>query len=276
MRKLLLSLIIIIGFTSFKVPEHTWLALGDSITYLNDHANETGNRVTKGYLTRVTEHMKDLRYINQGHNGWTAVRIAKEIENLKLENADVYSVFLGTNDWWSGQPLGTISDYNNNTGNGTFFGAYRTIINKLRSLNEKASIVLITPMQRVDFIYLNDFKNNAWGSYKEKNGQSLEQFANAIKAIAQQEHFGLVDLYHSKELPLKKLVKYKRLKDPATGSYRNYAYPSFIDVPFNPAADEYPYPAASIDLTYDGLHPSDKGNEIIARLLVKEMKKKQR
>lgn len=275
MKKLLLSFIVVIGLTSLKEPEHTWLALGDSITYLNDHANETGNRVTKGYLTRVTEQMKDLRYINQGHNGWTAVHIAKEIENLKLENADVYSVFLGTNDWWSGQPLGTISDYNNNTGNGTFFGAYRTIINKLRSLNEKAPIVLITPMQRVDFVYINDAKNNAWGSYKEKNGQSLELFANAIKEIAQQEHFGLVDLYHSKELPLKKLVKYKRLKDPATGSYRNYTYPSFIDIPFNPVADEYPYPTAAIDLTYDGLHPSDKGNEIIARLLVKEIKKKQ-
>ncbi|HCC52858.1 MAG TPA: SGNH/GDSL hydrolase family protein, partial [Porphyromonadaceae bacterium] len=32
-----------------------WVAIGDSITYLNDHADETGHRVKKGYLTRVTE-----------------------------------------------------------------------------------------------------------------------------------------------------------------------------------------------------------------------------
>ena len=42
-------------FTSFVPKEITWVALGDSITYLNDHANETSNRVTKGCLTRVTE-----------------------------------------------------------------------------------------------------------------------------------------------------------------------------------------------------------------------------
>jgi lysophospholipase L1-like esterase len=44
-------------------------------------------------------------------------------------------------------------------------------------------------------------------------------------------------------------------------------------MPFNPAADEYPYPVEAIDITYDGLHPSDKGYTIIANMLVKIMKK---
>ena len=39
--------------------------------------------------------------------------------------------------------------------------AFRIIINKLRSLNEDARILLITPMQRVDFVYLTNMKNNA-------------------------------------------------------------------------------------------------------------------
>jgi lysophospholipase L1-like esterase len=68
------------------------------------------------------------------------------------------------------------------------------------------------------------------------------------------------------------LVKFKRLKDPQTGSYRDYPYPDFDGVPFNPATDEYPYPPEAIDMTYDGLHPSDKGNQIIADMLAKEMK----
>lgn len=273
MKKGLLLLAVIFLLTAFTKKDTTWLALGDSITYLNDHPDETGNRVTKGYLTQVTDQLKHIQYINKGYNGWTAVGIAKEIEKLGLQKADVYSVFLGTNDWWAGMPIGTYQDYQDNTGNGTFYGAYRTIINKLRGLSPQAQIILITPMQRGDFVYLQDMNNNAWGSYKEKNGQSLEQFANAVKTIADHEKFKVVDLYHTNSLSVKHLVKFKRLKDPATGAYKTYPYPDFIKIPFNPSADEYPYPVDAIDVTYDGLHPSDKGNQIIAAMLVKVMKK---
>lgn len=271
--KLVISFIIgLIVLTSFTPKKITWVAIGDSITYLNEHPDETGNRITKGYMTRVTEKLPAVEYTNQGHNGWTSGGIAKEIENLTLQKADVYSIFLGTNDWWSGRPIGTLADYQNNTGNNTVYGSFRIIINKLRSLNTAAKIILITPMQRVDFIYLGDFKNNAWGSYKEKNGQSLAQFAEAINNIGKYEGFSVVDLYNKSGMTLQKLVKYKRLKDPKTGEYKNFSYPSFIDIPFNPEKDEYPYPVDAINMTYDGLHPSDKGYAVIAKMLVKIMK----
>jgi lysophospholipase L1-like esterase len=275
MKKLVLLLSLVCIITSFAPKEKkiTWVAIGDSITYLNEHPNETGNRITKGYMTRVKEKLPGVNYINQGHNGWTTGRIADSIEKLGLLKADVYSVFLSTNDWWRGNRLGNFTDYQNNTGSKTTYGSFRIIINKLRSLNKDAKIVLITPMQRGDFVYINNKKNNAWGSYKEKDGQSLEQFAIAIDSIGQYEHFKVVDLYHKKGMEQKKLVKYKRLKDPQTGAYKNYLYPDFIDVPFNPEADEYPYPVDAISITYDGLHPSDKGYAIIARMLVKIMKK---
>jgi lysophospholipase L1-like esterase len=273
MKKLVL-IITVIGFLSlFSSKEITWVAIGDSITYLNEHTDETGNRITKGYMTRVVEKLPGVHYTNQGHNGWTAGDIAGKIEMIGLTKADVYSVFLGTNDWWQGRPIGTLADYQNNTGNNTVFGSYRIIINKLRSINKEATIILITPMQRVDFVYRADMKNNAYGSYKDKNGQSLAQFAEAIIMIANYEHFTVVDLYNNSEISLKNLVKFKRLKDPQTGRYKNYPYPSFIGVPFNPETDEYPYPAEAIDMTYDGLHPSDKGYTIIANMLVKIMKK---
>jgi lysophospholipase L1-like esterase len=147
------------------------------------------------------------------------------------------------------------------------------IINKLRALNDQATIVLITPMQRVDFVYFNDFKNNAYGSYQPKNGQYLEDFANAVSAIAQYEHFALVDLYHKKGMGHEQLVRFKRLKDSATGEYKNYPYPQFIGLLFDPNKDEYPYPLESINITYDGLHPSDKGYQMIAESLVKIFKK---
>jgi lysophospholipase L1-like esterase len=258
---------------SFQPKEITWVAIGDSITYLNDHTNETGNRVTKGYMTRVVEKLPNIHYTNQGHNGWTAIRIATDIEKLGITKADVYSVFLGTNDWWQGKPLGQFSDYENNAGNATVFGAFRTIVNTLRKLNAEAKIILITPMQRADFVYINNFKNTAYGSYKEKNGQSLQQFAEAVTTIGKYEHFPVVDLYHKSGMTLTNLVKYKRLKDPKTGLYRNYTYPGYIEIPFNPEKDEYPYPVEAMNMTYDGLHPSDKGNAIIADKLSRILKK---
>jgi len=273
MKKFLLIALLFIIISSFTKKDITWVAIGDSITYLNDHRDETGNRITKGYMTMVTERLTNIHFTNQGHNGWTSGGIADAIEKLGITKADMYSVFLGTNDWWQGRPIGTLDDYKNNTGNNTVYGSFRIIMNKLRSLNADAKIILITPMQRGDFVYISSYTNNAWGSYKPKNNQTLEQFADAINAIGAYEHCAVVDLYHTKSLSLPKLVKYKRLKDPKTGEYTNYPYPAFIDVPFDPTKDEYPYPLGAIDMTFDGLHPSDKGYEVISDKLVKIMRK---
>ena len=262
-------LTVTLGATPDKI---TWVAIGDSITYLNDHLDETGHRVTKGYLTLVSERYPHVTYINKGYNGWTSVGIAEQIEKLGLIPADVYTVFLGTNDWWQGKPVGTLADYEQNTGTGTISGAFRIIISKLRQLNPNAQIILMTPIQRGDFVYLTNFKNNAFGSYQPKNGQTLEQVADAIRAIGKHEHLAVADLYHKSGITPKNVVRYKRLRDPATGTFRNYTWPAYTSVPFDPAKDEYPYPTDAIDLTYDGLHPSDAGYERITKVLVKKWK----
>ena len=269
----LFALLLACLLTSFNPVEITWTAIGDSITYLNDHTDETANRITSGYLTKVSTQYPNIKYINQGHNGWTTVGIAKEIENLGLIKTNVYSVFLGTNDWWSGLSLGSMSDYINKSGLNTTYGAYRIIINKIRNLNPNAKIILITPMQRADFVYLFDAHNNAYGSYKSKNGQDLSRFADAIKEISNYEHFTVIDLYYKSGMTVENAVKYKRLKDSATGTYHNIKYPAYIGIPFHPGIDEYPYPVDAIDYTYDGLHPSDKGHQVIADMIIKVFKK---
>jgi lysophospholipase L1-like esterase len=273
MKKLLSVIAIATMVCSFSSKEITWVAIGDSITYLNDHPDETGSRVKKGYLTMVTEKLPGMHYTNQGYSGWTSGGIADKIDELGIIKADVYSIFLGTNDWWQGRAIGTLADYQKNTGNNTYFGSLRIIVNKLRSLNRDAKIILITPMQRTDFVYLGDMTNNAYGCYKNKNGQSLKAFAAAVNEIALYEKMDVVDLYNKSGITLNNMVKFKRLKNPQTGKYSNYPYPSYIDVPFNPATDEYPYPPESIGMTYDGLHPSDEGNAVIAQMLVNTMKK---
>jgi lysophospholipase L1-like esterase len=273
MKKSILLLLVIMITTSFKQQKQiTWVAIGDSITYLNDHPDETGNRVQKGYLTRVVEKLPHLHYINQGHNGWRAADIAEKIDSLGLVKADVYSIFLGTNDWWSGRLVGTLVDYQNAKGNISVYGSFRIIVDKIRKLNPDAKIILITPMQRHDFVYVADKNNNAYGSYKPKNGQTLEQVANAVNKIGQLEKIPVIDLYHDNSLKMKDLVNFKRVKNPVNGKYQDYKFPASNNTTFNPATDDYPYPVEATNLTYDGLHPSDKGNAVIAKRIVSTIK----
>jgi lysophospholipase L1-like esterase len=273
MKTILMALVLLCQCTSFTPGVITWTAIGDSITYLNDHHDETGNRITNGYMAMVAAKHPNIKYINQGHNGWTSLGIAQEIENLGLTKTDVYSVFLGTNDWWSGLPLGSMDDYIHDSGIKSTYGAYRVIIRKIRSLNADAKIILITPMQRTDFVYIADPHNYAYGCYKPKNGQALSQFADAVKEIGRYEHFPVIDLYFESDITVKNAVKFKRLKDPATGVYHNIKYPYYIGIPFHPEEDEYPYPIDAIGYTYDGLHPSDKGYQVIADMIINEFKK---
>jgi len=273
MKTRLMALVLLCQCTLFTPRVITWTAIGDSITYLNDHHDETGNRITNGYMAIVAAKHPNIKYINQGYNGWTTVGIAKEIENLGLIKTDVYSVFLGTNDWWLGLALGSMDDYIHDTGVKTTYGAYRIIINKIRSLNADAKIILITPMQRTDFVYIADAHNNAFGCYKPKNGQELAQFADAVKEIGGYEHFAVIDLYYNSGISVKNAVNFKKLKDSATGVYHNIKYPNYIGIPFHPGEDEYPYPVEAIGYTYDGLHPSDKGYEVIADMIIHVFKK---
>ena len=260
-------------FTSFAHKPITWVAIGDSITYLNDHPDETKNRLTKGYLTDVVEKLPYIHYSNQGHNGWTTTNFARTWDKLNIPVGDVYTVFLGTNDWWHSHRLGSWDDYVNNTGDSTIYGCFRVIMDKLHALNSAAPIILITPMPRADFVYINNPKNNAWGSYKARDGQTLGQVADAVINIAAHEHLRVVDLYHEKKLAVPRLVHYKRLQDPQTGEYHNYPYPAYTTMPFDPAQSEYAYPPDAIGMTFDGLHPSDQGCAVIARDLIKVLKK---
>lgn len=66
------------------------------------------------------------------------------------------------------------------------------------------------------------------------------------------------------------MVRFKRVKTP--GGYRNLPYPEYTKYPVCFDEDEYPYPPEAADFTYDGLHPSDKGNEVIASLLAARLK----
>ncbi|GAB3930215.1 SGNH/GDSL hydrolase family protein [Mucilaginibacter myungsuensis] len=274
-RRAVLALIILIPLAAFA-PEKKlrWMAIGDSITYHNSHIGDTKGRIKHGYMDYLVEQLPNISFAEHGRPGWTVKGIAENIGQFGLEKANVYSIFLGTNDWWVDLPIGTLADYQNNTGTTTAYGAYRVLIDYIRKLNADAHIILITPMQRTDFVDLNNQNSIIYGSYKpNRSGHYLLEYADAIKTIAKEEKLDLADLYYKSGVTPKTAVAYKRLKDPKTGEYRNYKYPDYLDVPFDPKTDEYPYPVDAMTMTYDGLHPSDKGHQLIAKMLAKIMKK---
>jgi lysophospholipase L1-like esterase len=275
MKKYIALLLAIVLFASFTPPkELTWMAIGDSITFLNGRPEVTKHRISKGYMDDVVAQLPYVHFTNKGYPGWTAKGIADNINNLGLEKADVYSVFLGTNDWWTCLPIGSFSDYENNTGDKTVYGSYRTIVDKIRGLNNDAKIILLTPLHRTDYVDLNNPSIFIHGDYRpNKDSVYLSQYADAIKDIAKKEHCQLVDLYYKSGITTANAVKFRRLRDPQTHEYKDYTYPEYTTIPYNPPGDDYPYPPEAMNYVYDGLHPSDAGMNKIADMLVKLMKK---
>lgn len=244
----------------------TWCAIGDSFTYLNDHLDETDYRVTEGYLSRILKRLPELRLINAGVNGSTT----GDWLTLPIPHADIYTILLGTNDWHHQIPLGTEHDFVGKI-EGTILGNLGILIGRVRSVNPEAKLLVLNPVERADFICVLDTLNQAQGSYAPEAGVMLSEVAEAITACAGNAGLSVFDLHEKCGFTQENIIHYKRLKK--DGLYQELPYPDYIGVPYDPDTDEYPYPPGAIALTYDGLHPSDEGNEILAELIAGELGK---
>lgn len=126
--------------------EIKWCAIGDSFTYLNDHLDETDNRVEKGYLTRTCEYFSNLSVINIGMNGSST----PDWVNAELSEADLYTVLLGTNDWHGGVPLGRREDFVQKK-EGTILGNMGILISHIRQKAPNAALLVMNPVERGGF-----------------------------------------------------------------------------------------------------------------------------
>lgn len=243
-----------------------WCAIGDSFTYLDSHLDETGYRLKKGYLTRT---MEKLRYpaelINIGINGSSTTDWLEQ----ELVCADVYTVLLGTNDWFSAHtPLGTKEEYCAGR-KGSILGNLRVLIEHIRILNKTAPIIVMNPVERGDFVYIADHTNHAHGSYAPENGLWLSEVAKAIYEVVSGDNIYTLDLHNKAGFTPENAVHFKRVRK--AGKIVDLPYPEYTAVPYHPQEDPYPYPEEAVNMTYDGLHPSDKGCEKIAELLAERL-----
>ena len=245
-----------------------WCAIGDSFTYLNDHLVETGYRLRRGYLSRILDKLPEypLELINIGINGstfrgWTRQRIPE---------ADVYTVLLGTNDWHQGVPMGTEKDLRRRKRR-TILGALGILTDHIRRVSPNAPIIAGNPVERADFVYLLDPFNNARGSYAPENGVWLKDLSREILSAYEALGAETIDLWTLSGFTQDNLVRFKRVR--RNGRPEDLPYPDYIGVPFDPGRDEYPYPPEAVSLTYDGLHPSDEGADILAELFAERFRR---
>lgn len=243
----------------------TWCAIGDSFTYLNDHLDETGNIVARGYLSRALDKLPPLCLRNLGINGSTT----RDWLTAPLAPADVYTILLGTNDWHQGIPLGDRAAFRDGAP-GTILGNLGNLLGRLRALSPQARVLVCNPVERADFVYLFDPYNNAPGSYAPEHGQTLAGIARGICDACRAEGVPALDLHGRSGITPENAVRFKRVR--TADGVRDLPYPDYAGLPFDPEKDPYPYPPEARALTYDGLHPTDEGNEILAALLAEALR----
>lgn len=160
-----------------------WNSLGTSITWYNSHAGAT---FQKGYQTRVMEQLKFDGFENTGISGGCVNSAFGQVRQ-----ADLYTIEHGVNDWGNRVNPGSIEDYKNDTGNGSFAANYRKLINIVRQTNPKAKIVICTPRKAYGFgDYLPDHTDK-----QQPGGYYLKDYAEIVRQIAAYEKFPLADFY---------------------------------------------------------------------------------
>ena len=165
-----------------------WLSLGTLITWYNSHA---GGKFEKGYQSWLMEQIKFDGFANRGVSG-----ACLDSTLWCIQDADLYTVEHGINDWGNRVPPGTMADYENNTGNGTFAATYRKVIDKLRATNPKAKIILCTPRKGYGFGgYLPDRCDARQTERDGKPGYFLKDYADLVLAIAEKENLPVADFY---------------------------------------------------------------------------------
>ena len=144
-----------------------------------------------------------------------------------IPEADLITIFMGTNDYGHDTPLGSIDD----EGDVSFYGALNTIIPALQAKYPNAKIVFITPLHRYGFgTNSATGEEHTYDSVPNGAGHTLGDYVNAIKEVCEKYGVDVIDLYTDLDL------------DPSADETREY----YME---------------------DGLHPNSAGHRLIAEYL---------
>lgn len=275
--------------TTFKYAQ-----IGDSITYMYDNKYETSydDRGTTqtgykgtGYGRLICEHF-GIPYDNhypQGLNGRTFSDYYIEWNRGNISfpnNINLWTIFLGTNDYMTSsgarEALGTSSDYINDTwteGNLTVYGAIRKIVNKIRSQrtdDKQLRIVFITPFPLGVFCWGENeqqaMETFQAASFTKQNGEyvwvsrgntgkekTLKDVVDAIKWVCSYEHFKCISLFDVSLMDMAEIN--------SAQTFENCGW-----------TQQLYFAPSNFDFMRDGVHPNEKGQRIIGKRCIEELK----
>lgn len=162
----------------------TLCTIGDSIT---------NGGSTNGYWQDSCVYDLPInKYYKNGYNGYTMAKSSTNAYNSiwdKLEEipvADIYTVWLGTNDFSRDVPIGSLND--DIAKLDSFYGGLKQVYVELCKKNDKLPIVIfITPMKRIT--------NKPWNN-KNANGNTLTDYVEAIKEFANYYGCPVIDMFN--------------------------------------------------------------------------------
>ena len=186
-----------------------------------------------------------------------------------LEKGDAYLVMLGSADWMTPLPIGTERDYLFHT-KGTILGNLGILIARIKEISPNATIFLCNPVERGDYVSINDPFIFAKGSYEPKNGRTMNDIANAIFSSAREENVININTHDKAGFTCFNAVKFKRCY--LHGKLVDLPYPNYRQGLYDPEAGVYPYPKEAANMTFDGLHPSDLGAEKLSEIIFEGMR----
>ncbi len=169
--------------TFVELNNARYLAFGDSITY-------KGN---PSYTEIVGETLGLKEYTNKGINGTTMANctaygtpMINRIGEASV-GADIITIAYGTNDCSFSKALGDMSS----TESSTYYGAYKKVILGLQRLCPNVQIMLIAPLQNLDYNQENETTKT------NNQGKHLIEYVNAVKELGEYYNLPVLDLYHS-------------------------------------------------------------------------------
>ncbi len=252
-----MCIVVVLPIKSQMVITHPWQ--GKKVAYLGDSITDKNHTASSKKYWSFLEDWLDITPFVYGISGRQWNDIPRQAELLKTEHGDDFDailIFMGTNDFNKGVPLGQwweekkeevmvavgepkhlverLSRYPVMT-DSTFRGRINIALDTLKKMFPEKQIVLLTPIHRSNFFH-NDTNWQPKESYQNLRGEYLSEYVNAIKEASDVWAVPVIDL------------------GALSGLY--------------PLIDEHlPYFNNENDL----LHPSDKGHERIARTLMYQL-----
>ena len=259
-----------------------WCAIGDSFTAINGgpgngqgtiegYDNQLAGYLSKGYMTRVCERIKNLDYLNYGRSGATT---EWGPQSDSFPKADIYTIMYGTNDFAADNlKIGSDDDFLKGIDDGKFekINYRRNIgatIHKIKAIAPNAKIVVMFPSCS-SHIGCHRTNRNVYSynpTYKDGTF-TYSQLCEGIKESCHLHGYYFIDFLHDSGITPDNCIQAGYVK--IDGKFKKVDSDDilkYVDI-----GDKLDYSLIQNDctwMTYDGNHPSNLGFSLYADMIV--------